>query len=177
MTFHTDVEYFKNVYFFLNYVSRSVQVSADALRSQRNWSPWTRATRGCELPNMGTRNQTHAFWKSRMHSIMEPSFPSWFCTIFSVCSMYNMCGVCECMYPCTHMEKPEQDSRNWVSLWTGSSPLWPDWLVDWGTLGSYRHACLSMWLGTCIEVLFAEQVLLPTGLFSSPWGVLSNYNV
>lgn len=120
---------------------------------------------------------TQAFWKSRMHSTMEPSFPSWFCTIFSVCSMYNMCGVCECMYPCTHMEKPEQDSRNWVSLWTGSSPQWPDWLVDWGTLGSYRHACFCMWLGTCIEVLFAEQVLLPTGLFSSPWGVLSNYNV
>lgn len=57
MTFHTDVEYFKNVYFFY-YVSRSVQVSADALRSQRNWSPWTRATGVCELPNMDARNQT-----------------------------------------------------------------------------------------------------------------------
>lgn len=82
-------------------------------------APGLESTGGCELPNMGARNQTQAFWKSRMHSTMEPSFPSWFCSIFSVYSMYNMCGVCECMYPCTHMEKPEEDSKNWVSLWTG----------------------------------------------------------
>lgn len=53
----------------------------------------------CPTWMLGTKLK--AFWKSRMHSTMEPSFPSWFCTIFPVCSMYSMCGGCECMYPCT----------------------------------------------------------------------------
>lgn len=151
-----------------------MQVSADALRSQRNWSPWIRATGGCELPNMDAWNQTQGLLEEQDAFNHGAIFSILVLHYFLLCSIM-ICVVCECMYPCTHMNKPERDSRNWVSLWTGSSPLWVDWLVDWGTLGSYRHACLSMWLGTCTEVLFSEQVLLPTGLFSSPWGVLSNY--
>lgn len=126
MTFHID-EYFKNFYFFLNYVSRSVQVSADALRSQRNWS------------------QTQAFWKSRIHSTMEPSFPSWFCSIFSVCSMYNMLV---CVSVCIHAHTWRSQSRTPGTeflLELESSPQWPDWLVDWGNSG-HLQTCLPLYV-------------------------------